>query len=428
MAWSITVIYLVSQVYYHKKVVRTLNEIEVSIVIISYNKYPLNLFTLYSFENQTFDLSKFEVIMVDDRSSDDTKRLIERYNAPFSFMYVRCGENVGRSSAKNIGIKLASGKIIVFLDAEMLVEPDFIEKHFKLHQRYDKLVISTTNAQRSVYSFLDPHFNKEQLSDLFRILKRDSSYWSNRLNLNKIRSGRIKAQALLSKEDINLGLYRKLSYSSPTFKPIIDRYGPTLNEFKMPWIFCITRNVSIPKSLIDQVGYFSQEFNGWGCEDNEYGYRLYKLGATFYDAPDIVTYHQEHPYSAESRKKESFQNIITIQTIHPEIDTAVLTLPFVNQGSYIVASHIIAEYNDLSISAPKSYQSFKRFIVESLFTIPKLCIAHMDYTILPFQQLIVQQMDKEKVQTLQSEVNSLRSFEKYQYLIHYFDSIVSNNH
>lgn len=406
----------------------TLSEIEVSIVIISYNKYPLNLFTLYSFENQTFDLSKFEVIMVDDRSSDDTIKLIERYHAPFSYTYVRCEENVGRSRAKNMGIKLASGKIIVFLDAEMLVEPDFIEKHFKLHQSNDKLIISTTNAQRSVFTFLDPNFNQEQLSDIFRILKRDSSYWSNRLNLNKIRKCRIKAEALLSKEDINLGFYRNLSYPSPTFKPIIDRYGPTLTEFKMPWIFCITRNVSIPKSLIDQVGYFSEAFNGWGCEDNEYGYRLYKLGATFYDAPDIVTYHQEHPYSAESRKKEAFQNIITIQTIHPEIDTAVLTLPFVNQGSYIVASHIIAEYNDLSVTSPESYYSFKRFIVESLQTIPKLCIAHNDYTILPFQQLIVQQMENKQKHTLQSEVNSLRSFEKYHYLIHYFDSIVSNNH
>ncbi len=95
--------------------------IDVSIIIPTYNKFPLNLLTLYSLENQTYDSSKFEVILVDDGSTDSTLSIADNYLFPFHFKYIRVPQNIGRPAARNTGIRAAKGRWIIFLDAEILV-------------------------------------------------------------------------------------------------------------------------------------------------------------------------------------------------------------------------------------------------------------------------------------------------------------------
>ncbi|WP_339062217.1 glycosyltransferase [Tepidibacillus marianensis] len=288
--------------------------IEVSVIMISHNKYPQNLFTLYSFENQTYDPKQFEVILVDDASTDQTATFLSRFDPPFAFKYVRSNQNVGRSRAKNIGIQHAAGIILIFLDVEMLVDPDFIEQHVLLHQGKENLVISSTNQQKLVYTVLDPKFNEKQIKQFYTIIKTKpkllrkwklslSNHTKNiRFLLRYIKKLKMPVP-LLGKKEINSLFFRQLTYPDPTFPAIIREYGPWLNGFHLPWIFCITRAVSFRKTLLDQVGYFHEEFAGWGSEDNELGYRLYKAGAIFYVAPQITTYHQEHPYVLTERKK-----------------------------------------------------------------------------------------------------------------------------
>ncbi|MDF2680659.1 MAG: glycosyltransferase, partial [Brevibacillus sp.] len=103
--------------------------IDVTVILPSYNRYPLNLLTLYSLENQTFDPSRMEVILIDDASTDKTHSL-QYYRPPYSFQYIRNCRNEGRSKTRNKGIKAAKGEILIFLDAEVIVDPDFVNNHY----------------------------------------------------------------------------------------------------------------------------------------------------------------------------------------------------------------------------------------------------------------------------------------------------------
>jgi cellulose synthase/poly-beta-1,6-N-acetylglucosamine synthase-like glycosyltransferase len=80
---------------FSRKNVHSKEKIEVSIIIPSYNKYPLNLLTLYSLEKQNFDFSKMEVLLIDDASEDQTSELLENYQPPYHFNYIRCKQNNG---------------------------------------------------------------------------------------------------------------------------------------------------------------------------------------------------------------------------------------------------------------------------------------------------------------------------------------------
>ncbi|MEY8348457.1 glycosyltransferase family 2 protein [Bacillus cereus] len=106
--------------------------LEVSIVMNSYNRYPQCLYSLYALEAQTFSHSKMEVIFVDDASTDETP-ILQNYSSSYTFKYIRCSKNQGRSKAKNIGIDAAEGNIIIMLDAEVIVAPNCVEQQYLYH-------------------------------------------------------------------------------------------------------------------------------------------------------------------------------------------------------------------------------------------------------------------------------------------------------
>ena len=62
----------------------------------------------------------FEVIVVDDCSTDDTRDIIERWGA----RYLRTPRQVGPGGARNLGVRHAHGSVMVFIDADVVVPPD----------------------------------------------------------------------------------------------------------------------------------------------------------------------------------------------------------------------------------------------------------------------------------------------------------------
>ena len=85
-----------------------------SVVIPLYNKSKYIARTIKSVLNQSF--SNFEVIVVDDGSTDDSAAIVEAFKD--SRIRVICKENGGVSSARNRGIQEAIGRYIAFLDAD----------------------------------------------------------------------------------------------------------------------------------------------------------------------------------------------------------------------------------------------------------------------------------------------------------------------
>ncbi|MBA4393605.1 MAG: glycosyl transferase [Desulfobacca sp.] len=94
----------------------------VSIVIPTCNRASLLLEAIDSVFNQTFE--DFELIIIDDGSTDETAATLGKISRPFLY---RFQENQGVSSARNHGLLLAQGKWIAFLDSDDLWLPKKLE-------------------------------------------------------------------------------------------------------------------------------------------------------------------------------------------------------------------------------------------------------------------------------------------------------------
>jgi len=96
--------------------------IKLSIIIPNYNngKYLEECFdSIYS-----QDLMEFEIIVIDDGSTDDSKSIIENYMKKKDNMTLICQPNMNASVARNKGIELAKGEYIFFLDSDDIILPD----------------------------------------------------------------------------------------------------------------------------------------------------------------------------------------------------------------------------------------------------------------------------------------------------------------
>jgi glycosyltransferase involved in cell wall biosynthesis len=95
----------------------------VSVIIPTYNSAEFLLETLESVFAQTYQ--NLEVILVDDGSTDGTRRLIEPYLSRLTYVYQ---DNAGESSARNHAIEMAQGEFLAFLDSDDTWLPDKLEK------------------------------------------------------------------------------------------------------------------------------------------------------------------------------------------------------------------------------------------------------------------------------------------------------------
>ncbi|MCA9021127.1 MAG: glycosyltransferase family 2 protein, partial [Planctomycetaceae bacterium] len=96
-----------------------------SIIVPTYNSHNFLENCLKSILSQRIDPFTYEVIIVDDCSTDMTIPLAQTYSNLFHhFHIVKLNENVGPGSARNAGIEHASGEWIVFVDSDDELSPD----------------------------------------------------------------------------------------------------------------------------------------------------------------------------------------------------------------------------------------------------------------------------------------------------------------
>src|ERR1044071_7848252 len=98
----------------------------VSVVVPSYNYGHLIRETLASLAAQTYD--RWECVVVDDGSTDDTRAVVEAYPAADPRVrYVR-QENARQGAARNNGIRHSSGDYFQFLDSDDTIETSKFER------------------------------------------------------------------------------------------------------------------------------------------------------------------------------------------------------------------------------------------------------------------------------------------------------------
>lgn len=110
------------------------NNIEISLLISTYNKSQFIKNTLNSILKQSLDKSKFEVIVVDDCSTDDTLEIVERIITEFSnYKLVQLNENSGTpAKPRNLSIDLSKGKFLMFVDGDDWLPENAVEKLYTM--------------------------------------------------------------------------------------------------------------------------------------------------------------------------------------------------------------------------------------------------------------------------------------------------------
>lgn len=148
-----------------------------SIVIPCYNAEKYIGECLDSCVNQNFDASDYEIICVNDGSTDSSKQIIQERQKQSNLIKLIDQENSGVSSARNTGIEAASGDYIWFVDADDFIQNGAIEKLYILYMQQHAQNNSSPIIIDAI-SFL--HYEFENcLTDTERQLKDRFSIYSN---------------------------------------------------------------------------------------------------------------------------------------------------------------------------------------------------------------------------------------------------------
>ena len=105
----------------------------VSIVIPTYNRARKVSYAIDSVLNQTYKIS--ELIIVDDGSTDETTKILEKYRSLPNVIYIKHPRNKGVNAAKNTGLKTISSDCDYFgtLDSDDTLLPDAVERLINVH-------------------------------------------------------------------------------------------------------------------------------------------------------------------------------------------------------------------------------------------------------------------------------------------------------
>ena len=117
---------------------------KVSVIIPTYNRKELLCETLNSLVQQTYPSDHFEVIIVDDGSTDKTAAIATEA-FPFILRYF-WQSNQGDAAARNLGAQQSHADFLVFLDDDILVEADYLTHLTQAHDTgQNKIVMGTWN-------------------------------------------------------------------------------------------------------------------------------------------------------------------------------------------------------------------------------------------------------------------------------------------
>lgn len=97
----------------------------ISIIIPVYNEEKNIIDCLNSLSRQSYQ--DFEIIVVDDGSSDKTQEVLSNYKLPTTNYQLLKQPHLGPGKARNLGVSKAKGDILVFVDADMTFDKDFIK-------------------------------------------------------------------------------------------------------------------------------------------------------------------------------------------------------------------------------------------------------------------------------------------------------------
>ncbi len=111
---------------------------DVSVLMPTYNRSDSLIKTLQALERQSADLHQFEVVVIDDGSTDATRLRQEAcsQSTPLALLYVRLAENGGPARARNEGLARCRGRVVIIIGDDIEPAESFVAKHQAFHRLY----------------------------------------------------------------------------------------------------------------------------------------------------------------------------------------------------------------------------------------------------------------------------------------------------
>lgn len=251
---------------------------KISVIISTFNKLDRLMITMFCLGYQTLDKSLFEVIVINDGSNDGTKEYLD--NTKFNFnVQIHHQENKGQAFARNKGIEMSNGNIIVFIDDDLIAIPDFLEYHLKEHEQDSNCVV---------------------LGRIYRINVEDFKIVTDPIYAN-FKSGMQSIKSYI-KKDLYLDMVERV-------------FDKELNN--IAWICFTGGNSSISKENLVNARGFDANFYRWGPEDIELGYRIYKNNFVFKYCPHIINYHLDVEKNRNQMLSDTARNLKYLQKKYP---------------------------------------------------------------------------------------------------------------
>lgn len=213
------------------------HNIEASIISPIYNNAYIIRRVIEGFLKQSVSKDQFEIIVIDDCSTDHPEKEIADFIANGSVIFIRNEKNGGPAYSRNCGMDRAKGRIIIFSDGDAIPDPLFIENHLKFHATY-------------------PQPNFAVLGNL------------------------------TNPQDIKITPLMLLGNASENWD-----CSNLLTDRSINWIGFRTANFSLKKDFLGVDRFDEKNFSGAGFEDTELGFRLAKRGLHIQYSPAATSYH-----------------------------------------------------------------------------------------------------------------------------------------
>ena len=243
---------------------------DVSVIFATYNREDV-LEQVFEAWRKVNEVTKYEyeIICSDDSSVDRTVEIIEQVkDLPIKLLR---NEKGGAAKARNAALKIATGKIVIFTGDDMFPEPSFVNRHYENYLKYG-----------------------ENIATLGRI------EWHPDIQMN-----------YLMHHITNVGCEQFGFVGLPPYQLIDYRHF-------------YTSNISVPMSQLKALEFFfNTDFDKYGFEDIEFGYRLEKNGMRIYYDPDIVITHHHVYNSVEKfcvRHTTAGEELVVFHGMHPELE------------------------------------------------------------------------------------------------------------
>jgi glycosyltransferase involved in cell wall biosynthesis len=146
-----------------------LNTLKISALFSTFNRAELLDKALASLLTQTLPREYFEVVVIDDGSSDKTREIAEKYSNLLDLRYAY-QPNSGLAEGKNHALRLARAPIVVFMDDDDIADGRLLEEHLLTHEKNPDpniAVLGFTELQRDIASIPIMHFVTQVGCQLF---------------------------------------------------------------------------------------------------------------------------------------------------------------------------------------------------------------------------------------------------------------------